>query len=203
MLDIVLIVGPLVIGTSLSTLNMPVLLNITVWSACVFISICGVYRVKKGWEERKQDIKEKEHLSHLLERQELRARGLPEPYINGLGDNPLLKNHFNIGQRYEKENNSVKITQINYTIINKGTEEIFPKVGVKIYDKYTQEVKQSKFLRTFTFDRVLDSNDWIRKSESVKIDFEGDEKTFRLELIDTLPDPDEEVVVMYKRMDFP
>jgi len=103
LLDIVLIVGPLVVGTSLSTLNMPVMLNVTVWSACVFITICGVYRVKKGWEERKQDTREKEYLSHLLERQELRAKGLPEPYIDGLGENPLLKEQFNAGRKYEKE----------------------------------------------------------------------------------------------------
>ena len=83
-----------------------------------------------------------------------------------------------------------RIDKIDYTIINQGDHAIKPKVGVKVYDEWTQSVKDALPVRTFTTDDILVKNDGIRKSESVLIDFSGDEQTIRLELVDSIPDPD-------------
>lgn len=77
--------------------------KIVVWIICLFICICGVYKAIKENREEEKEAKDKEYYRQLQERQDLYSRGLPTPYINGLGENPLFKHFFNRGQRYEKE----------------------------------------------------------------------------------------------------
>lgn len=91
---------------------------------------------------------------------------------------------------YTLDNSSGEITQINYTVINKGGRAIKPKVGVKVYKEYTTDVKDGLPTRTFSADDVLDDNDGYRKSESLILKFDGKPQTIRLELYDTIPDPD-------------
>ena len=44
-----------------------------------------------------------DYYHNLLERQELRMKGHPVDYINGLGENPLLKHHLKKGQELSKK----------------------------------------------------------------------------------------------------
>ncbi|GAH47290.1 unnamed protein product [marine sediment metagenome] len=99
-LNIVLIVGPLLLGTYLSTVQeITGSVKMAVWIVCLFICISGVYRVI-----RERDRENKERYYHQLQqRQELYSRGLSTSYINGLGENPVLQYSFNMGQRYQKE----------------------------------------------------------------------------------------------------
>ncbi len=103
---------------------------------------------------------------------------------------------------YELDNGTVKIRKINYTVINQGREEILPEIGLKVYDKYTTEIKQGHFIRTFIISKLLEPGDWIKRSENVIVDYDLSEGTVRLELIDSLPDPDELITVVYRRFDF-
>ncbi len=102
---------------------------------------------------------------------------------------------------YYLDNGTLRIKQINYTIINQGSDPIFPKVGVKMYETYTSKVKTAAFLRTFKSDEILDVNDWVIVSESTNIAVLPDKETIRLELIDTTPDPDQDITLVYRELD--
>lgn len=104
LLSIVLIAGPLLLGTYLSIVQeITGGTEIVVWIICLLICVAGGYRLIKGKKREEQEAEDKRYYQGLLERQELRGRDLPTPYINGLGENPLLKHSFDMGQRYEKE----------------------------------------------------------------------------------------------------
>lgn len=60
----------------------------------------GAIKHRQGVEE---ETKAKEYYRQLQERQELYSRGLPKDYIGTLGENPLLKHSFNMGQMHKKE----------------------------------------------------------------------------------------------------
>ena len=55
----------------------------------------------KEIDERK-DQKDK-YYHNLIEKQEMNRQGFPNVYINGLGENPLLKHSFKEGRKLEKE----------------------------------------------------------------------------------------------------
>ena len=97
-------------------------------------------------------------------------------------------------------NNTMKVTQINYTIVNNGNNEIVPKVGLKIYELYTDEVKNAYYLRVFKADDVLGFSEWIKKSEAVNIDVQGAKLTVRLDLINTITDPDEYITTVTREI---
>jgi len=105
------------------------------------------------------------------------------------------------GVSYYLDNGTLRIKQINYTIINQGSYPIFPKVGVKMYEKYTSKIKNAAFLRTYKSDEILDINDWIIRSESTNIAVLPEMDTIRLELIDTTPDPDQDITLVYKDLE--
>ncbi|HLC97069.1 MAG TPA: hypothetical protein VJH97_07165 [Candidatus Nanoarchaeia archaeon] len=98
--------------------------------------------------------------------------------------------------------NISQISQINITIINNAERTIMPKVGLKIYETYSQEVKEAGFLRTISLDDVIGSGSWVRHSENTNLEVGIGKKTVRLELIDTLPDPDQSVVVVLRPVEF-
>jgi len=102
-LNIALIVGPVLLGAYTATLTIPIIPKLIVLIASLIICICGVHRAVRERKEKQHKAKEEEYYRQLSERQELRGRGLPEPYIDGLGENPLLKGQFNAGRKYEKE----------------------------------------------------------------------------------------------------
>jgi len=97
---------------------------------------------------------------------------------------------------YSYFNGEGRITQINYTILNQGDHAIWPKIGVKVYEDWTQALKDGLPLRSFTTEDLIKVNDGIRKSETVSIDFEGDSQTIRLELVDKIPDPDDTIATV-------
>lgn len=103
---------------------------------------------------------------------------------------------------YKEEDDNIRIRQINYTLVNKGSRAINPKVGVKVYEKYTHAVKDAGYLRNFRLDDMLDVNDWVSRAETVNIIIEEDQETVRLELIDTSPDPDEYITAVWGDIDF-
>jgi hypothetical protein len=78
------------------------------------------------------------------------------------------------------------IKYINFTIINRGTRNIDPKVEVKVYEEYTSDVIQDYPSKTFDIEREIDSEEWIQMYGKTNIYFDNTEKTVRLTLIDEI-----------------
>jgi tetratricopeptide (TPR) repeat protein len=103
-LKFVWIIGPLILATYLSTReNITRRVKIIVWAICVAICISGASLLVKEKVEKGKETEITQFYRNLLERQELHTKGLPIPYIDGLGEHPLLKHSFNEGQKYGKE----------------------------------------------------------------------------------------------------
>jgi len=75
---------------------------IIVWTAVFLIIIAEIFVL---YSQKKKETDQKDnwdYYENLWLTQEPRGLGLPEPYINGLPQIPLLKQYFNTGQEYEK-----------------------------------------------------------------------------------------------------
>lgn len=94
------------------------------------------------------------------------------------------------------------ISKINYTILNQGNKKIKPKIRIKVYEKWTSEVASASPQKTISFKDYLDEEDWIIRSDTMKINFEGSEQTIRLLLQDDSVSPAEDIVAVTRKMDF-
>ncbi|MFO7557532.1 MAG: tetratricopeptide repeat protein [Desulfobacterales bacterium] len=79
--------------------------KIFVWIFFIVICILEVVYLYLQTEEEKNQKSENAYYQNLQERQELRGLGLPRPYIDGLGQSPLLKHFYIAGRNHEKNNN--------------------------------------------------------------------------------------------------
>jgi len=102
-LSIILVVGPLILGIYLSTRGIPRRTKRVVWIICALISLSGVILLARQETGRRRESKTREYYRQSQERRELYSKGLPTRYVDGLGENPLLKHSFKEGEKYEKE----------------------------------------------------------------------------------------------------
>lgn len=103
---------------------------------------------------------------------------------------------------YEKdEQNSGFVTNIGYTIINRGKLPIVPQLQVKVYEEWTLKIKAAPPNKVIDPEIVVNPNDYIKRQDTVRIYFKGEEQTLRLLLVDTLPDPDKEVLAVTRDFD--
>ncbi|MFH2027663.1 MAG: hypothetical protein ABIJ08_00855 [Nanoarchaeota archaeon] len=102
----------------------------------------------------------------------------------------------------EEDDDQIRVTEIHYTLINKGSNLIRPKVGLKIYEKYTFEVKELGYLRNFRFDEPLAVDGWIKRIEKVNLLVDNNERTIRLDLFDESPDPNEYIAAIWREFDY-
>lgn len=118
-LNIALIVGPLLLGTYLSTLKKATRrTKIVVWIICLIICICGVIQLVIKKQKKWKEVESVNYYRNLQERQELFSKGLPLSYVNGLGKNPLLKHSFDVGQEYKKESKFKKAIEAYKECLN-------------------------------------------------------------------------------------
>jgi len=103
-----------------------------------------------------------------------------------------------VGFYYYEGNDSGKIYEVNYTIVNEGQKAVLPKVGLKIYEKWTYEMANSPPMRNFKFEDVLGIGQGLTRSEKINVILDEYDKKIRLDLIDSLPDPDETIVGVYR-----
>lgn len=94
------------------------------------------------------------------------------------------------------------ISRINYTILNQGSEKIKPKIQIKVYEKWTSDVSSASPQKTILFKDYLDEDDWVIRSDTMKIDFDGSEQTVRLLLQDDSVAPAEDIVAVTREMEF-
>jgi len=103
-IKIVLIIGPLLLGTYLSTLqNLTDNIKIIIWVICLLICVCGISGGIKKEKKEKRDDRKNYYKQRLSERHESFRIGKPISYINGLGENPLLNDSFNEGKKYQEK----------------------------------------------------------------------------------------------------
>jgi len=104
--SIILIVGPIILGTYLALRNLPRKTKTISVTICALICVFGVLGALSNWkkeQEEREDKKAKEYYRTKIEKVELLGRGLLAKYINGLGENPELQHHLNTAEEYEKE----------------------------------------------------------------------------------------------------
>ena len=101
LIDIIVVVGPLILGVYLSTRDISKRAKTVVWIICILVSASQIYRIVHEKETEKREGLKQEYNTYLLERQDLRASGHPQEYIDGLMDNPLTSHHLEEGQKYE------------------------------------------------------------------------------------------------------
>ncbi len=94
------------------------------------------------------------------------------------------------------------ISRINYTILNEGNKNIMPKISIKVYEKWSSDVSSASPQKTISFKDYLDEDDWIIRSDTMKINFEGSTQTIRLLLQDNSLSPAEDIVAVTREIDF-
>jgi len=97
----------------------------------------------------------------------------------------------------EKTDEETKITRIEYSVINQGENAIQPEIWVKVYKTFTNEIRDARGIKTFN-NKILEKNDWIQVKQDTNIlvtDYK--DKKIRLELLDSLPDPDEKLGAVF------
>ncbi len=101
-----------------------------------------------------------------------------------------------------ESNNSARLLKINYTILNKRDTKIMPRISVKMYDTWTSEIA-SEEPRFFvpSNNEVIDGEDWLRVSTTMNMYVEDRTNKIRFGLLNTLPDPDEEISAIIKTLD--
>jgi tetratricopeptide (TPR) repeat protein len=103
LLTLFVTLGPLILATYISTWKIPRKTKAAVWIICAVLCLGNFCKISKENKEKNKETKTKEYYFQSIERQELKSKGLPITYVNGLGENPLLKHSFKEGQSYEKE----------------------------------------------------------------------------------------------------
>lgn len=93
------------------------------------------------------------------------------------------------------------VTHVAYTIINRGDFPIVPQIQVKVYEDWNLKVKKNPPNKVINPEIVVNPNDYVQRKDRIRIYFRGEEQTLRLLLIDTLPDPDIEVLAVTRDFD--
>lgn len=96
----------------------------------------------------------------------------------------------------EDEEDSGFVTRVDYTIINKADLPVVPKLEVKVYKDWSSKVKKEPSNKVIDPEIVVNSNDYAQRKDNVRIYFKGEEQTMRLLLVDTLPDPDVDLLAV-------
>ncbi len=99
------------------------------------------------------------------------------------------------------EEDSGFVTRVDYTIINRGEFPIVPQIEVKVYEEWTLKVKKAPPNKVLNPEIVVNPNDYVKRQDRVRIYFKGEEQTLRLLLVNTLPDPDQEVLAVTRDFD--
>ncbi|HZX44502.1 MAG TPA: hypothetical protein VFF28_02350 [Candidatus Nanoarchaeia archaeon] len=90
------------------------------------------------------------------------------------------------------------VTAVEYTIINQGKAPIVPKLEVKTYDEWTLKAKKSEPNKVIIPEIVINPGDFVKRTDKVRIYFEGDKQTVRLLLVDSLPAIEKDIIAVAK-----
>jgi len=88
------------------------------------------------------------------------------------------------------------VKQVEYTVLNKGEFPIVPKIEVRAYKEWTSQEAKNPPQKWLNPEEVIPVNGYIQRKDDMNIWFNGDKVIVRLKLINTIPDPDEEIVAV-------
>jgi len=71
----------------------------------ITIFIISIYSTQRAEKKSKKIYSKIEGLDYEAQRQRLLEKAIPVRYVNGLGENPLFKHHYQSGEEYEKKGN--------------------------------------------------------------------------------------------------
>ena len=104
LINFISIAGPLIFAACIFALkNITMEMKIGLWIICALIVIFDLYLIIKDKKNKEEKSKREELYNRLYQRQELFDRNLPGTVTDTLERDPLLKNSFLSGQKYEKE----------------------------------------------------------------------------------------------------
>ena len=98
----------------------------------------------------------------------------------------------------EDEDDSGFVTRVDYTIINQADVPVVPRLEIKVYEEWNLKVKKNPANKKLDPEIVVSPGEYAQRKDAARIYFDGKEQTLRLLLVDTLPDPDTEVVAVTK-----
>lgn len=105
-INVFLMIAPIVLGVILSIVkNLTNATIVIVWAICLAICFLGLIKEIKRRKKEQTAFKKQEYYLQSQERMELFSCGLPPSYVDSLGENPLAKHSYILGQSYEKESN--------------------------------------------------------------------------------------------------
>lgn len=90
-------------------------------------------------------------------------------------------------------NDSGCITQIKYTIINKGNSPIVPRINALVYKEWNKEKPMEKDINP---EIVVNKNEFITRMDNVRVCFQGKTQTLKLTLTDVLKYPNQKVAAL-------
>lgn len=97
--------------------------------------------------------------------------------------------------------NSARLLKINYTILNKRETRIMPRIAIKMYDTWTSEIADEEPRFFISHGEIIEGEDWARISKSINIYIGDRNNKIRFGLQNTLPDPDEDIVAIVKKLE--
>jgi len=100
-----------------------------------------------------------------------------------------------------ESNNSARLLKINYTILNKRETRIMPRIAIKMYDTWTSEIADEEPRFFISHGELIDGEDWARISKSINIYVGDRDNKIRFGLQNTLPDPDEDIAAIVKKLE--
>ena len=104
LINFISIAGPLIFAAGIFALkNITAEMKIGLWIVCALILVFDLYLIIKDKKNKKEKSKREELYHRLYQRQELFDRNLPGTVTDALDRNPLLRESFLSGQKYEKE----------------------------------------------------------------------------------------------------
>ncbi len=107
-LNIIQMSGSFVIFLLCLDKNIPIKKRVIIWFVCLVMFVTGGFKLIREESER-QLARQKQHFyEQSWEKTQLLSMGLPFEYVGGLGENPLLKHHYNEGQKYRGEGKFVE-----------------------------------------------------------------------------------------------
>jgi len=93
-----------------------------------------------------------------------------------------------------KGDNWGSITKLHYTIINNASGPLVPELLVRVYQ--SNDSLYSKYLvhKVLKPEITLEKTEWVRKVDIVAASFRGEDTMVELELINTIPDPNQPIL---------
>ncbi|MBI2137985.1 hypothetical protein HYU13_00195 [Candidatus Woesearchaeota archaeon] len=88
------------------------------------------------------------------------------------------------------------LLRVDYTIINKGSSPLVPRLEMKVYEEWSTKAMKALPNKVVDLETVIGPESFLQRSENVRITFKGAQPKVRILLVNALADPDEEIIAV-------